>query len=96
MPFTTRTASSLRSCFEGSGFTVFTSATEPSASTTNFTISPVSTNRWYQLLYTTDLTVPLESYTPTNLGKGATSGTFPVDGDWYGGLRVTPTAPTAP
>ena len=58
-----------------------------------FTILNYSTNRYYQLLYTTDLSLPLESYTATNLGKGATSGTFPVDGDWFGGLRVTPTPP---
>ena len=63
------------------------------ASSGQFTILNPSTNRYYQLLYTTDLTIPLESYETYNLGKGATSGTCPATGNWYGGLRATPTAP---
>ena len=63
--------------------------------TTNFTFAPSSTNRYYQLLYTTDLATG--TYQTNNLGQGATSGTFPdVEGDWFGGLRVSPTAPANP
>jgi hypothetical protein len=56
----------------------------------NFTVSAVSEFRYYQLVYTTDLSVPLESYTTVNLGWGEDVGTvsFPVEGDWYGGIRV--------
>ena len=72
---------------------------EITVTTTNFTFAPSSTNRYYQLLYTTDLSTGI--YQTNNLGQGATSGTtsgsFPeVEGDWYGGLRVTPDEPAAP
>ncbi len=55
-----------------------------------FTVSAVSEFRYYQLVYTTDLSVPFESYTTVNLGWGEDIGTvsFPVEGDWYGGICV--------
>ncbi len=55
-----------------------------------FTVSGVSEFRYYQLVYTTDLSLPLESYTTVNLGWGEYLDTFPfpVSGDWFGGIRV--------
>jgi hypothetical protein len=59
--------------------------------TTTFTIEPVSPNRYYQLLYTTNL---LTGYVTTNLGWGTTAPIgFPVPGDWFGLLRVLLDAP---
>lgn len=59
----------------------------PDSAATNFTFSPASTNRYYQLLYTTNLAE--SGYQTNDLGKGASSGSSPdVEGDWYGGIRV--------
>jgi hypothetical protein len=64
----------------------------------DFTVSDVPEFRYYQLVYTTDFSLPLASYTPVNLGWGEYVGTvpFPVDGDWYGGIRVLLDEPTEP
>ena len=55
-----------------------------------FTVSGVSEFRYYQLVYTTDLSVPFESYTTVELGWGDDVGEvpFPEEGNWYGGIRV--------
>ena len=60
------------------------------ASSGTFTVSGLSEFRYYQLVYTTDLTLPLDSYTAVDLGWGEDVGTelFPVEGDWFGGIRV--------
>ena len=56
-----------------------------------FTIDPASPNRYYQLLYTTNL---LDSFVTTNIGWGSTAPVgFPVTGDWYGRLKVLLEAP---
>ena len=56
-----------------------------------FTIDPASPNRYYQLLYTTNL---LDGFVTTNIGWGSTAPVgFPVPGDWYGRLKVLLEAP---
>jgi hypothetical protein len=58
--------------------------TDPTSN--HFSVSHASSNRWYQLLYTTNLA---QDFTLTNdIGWGATNTIFPVEGDWYGGIRV--------
>ncbi len=68
------------------------SVTDPT--TDHFSVSHASSNRWYQLLYTTNLA---QDFTLTNdIGWGATNTVFPVEGDWYGGIRVLLDAPGGP
>ena len=74
--------------------TTFLDLTVTDPATGRFTVTPVSTDRWYQLLYTTNLAQAFTNTTP--LGWGATNTPFPVEGDWYGGIRVLLDAPTAP
>ena len=64
----------------------FLDLTVTDPTTDHFSVSHASSNRWYQLLYTTNLA---QDFTITNdIGWGATNTIFPVEGDWYGGIRV--------
>ena len=66
--------------------------TDPASDT--FGISNASADRYYQLLYTTNLMLPL---VPTNLGWGCESDfTFPSPGTWFGRLRVLLSEPSDP
>ena len=53
-----------------------------------YTIPAASTNRLYNLLWTTDLT---QSFTTNTLGRGAPTALlpFPTNTSWFGGLQVT-------
>ena len=64
--------------------------TNPATST--YTIPAASTNRLYNLLWTTDLT---QSFTTNALGRGAPTALlpFPTNTSWFGGLEVTVPTP---